>query len=378
MDVIVLGAGRVGSAMARDLAASADFDVTVADASETALDRLTDVVRLETRRADLSDPDRLGELVAAHDVVVGAVPGPMGFATVRTVLEVGRDIVDISFFEEDPFELDDLAREKGCTAIVDCGVAPGFTNLVAGWAQRELDEVRSLRAMCGGLPTVRYWPYEYRATFSPIDVIAEYVRPARIRRGGRDLVLPALSEVEPVEFEGLGSFEAFLTDGLRTLLRTMDAPDMVEKTIRYPGYADKMRMLRESGFFSEELVEVGGARVRPLDVVAALLFEEWRFREGEEDLTVMHIDIEGSRAGRDVRHTWSVVDRTDPETGTSSMARTTGYTCTGAVRLLAEGRYGEPGIAPPEYLGREAGCFEFIVEHLRERGVRWRHEVSEA
>lgn len=375
--VLVLGAGRVGSAMARDLAADPAFRTTVVDVSEEALGRMGSVPGLETRAADVSDPSTLREVLADGDLVVSAVPGPMGFETLRTVLEAGRDIVDISFFEEDPFRLDELARERGCTAIIDCGIVPGFSNILAGRYERELDPLRSVRCLCGGVPSVRYWPYEYRATFSPIDVIAEYTRPARLRRAGRDVVLPALSEVEPVEFEGVGTMEAFVTDGLRTLLRTVEAEEMVDKTVRYPGHAERMRLLRETGYFSEEPVRVDGAEVRPIDLTAELLFEEWRFREGEEDLTVTRVELEGSSDGREVRHTWSSVDRYDREQGISSMARVTGYTCTAAVRLVAEGRYREPGISPPEYLGRDAECFEFIVDHLRDRGVDWRHDVSQ-
>jgi saccharopine dehydrogenase-like NADP-dependent oxidoreductase len=376
VNVIVLGAGRVGAAMARDLAASSRFETTVVDVSEEALNRLQDVPRLEMAQADLSDASVLRNLVEGHDLVVSAVPGPMGFRTVWTVLEAGRNVVDISFFDEDPFELDSLAREKGCTAVVDCGVVPGFSNILAGRYEQELDPLRRVRCLCGGVPTVRYWPYEYRATFSPIDVIAEYTRPARLRRGGRDLTLPALSEVEPVEFEGVGTLEAFNTDGLRTLLRTVDVEEMVDKTVRYPGHADKMRLLRETGYLSEEPVRIGDGEVRPIDLTAALLFEEWQFREGEEDLTVMRVELEGGSEGREVRHTWSLVDRYDRQQGISSMARATGYTCTAAVHLVADGRYPAPGMSPPEFLGRDADCFEFIVGYLRERGVDWRHDVE--
>ncbi len=377
MKVVVLGAGRVGSAMAMDLAEDPDFRTTVADVSEAALGRLEGTAGLERTLADLGDEVTLRDLVSAHDLVVSAVPGPMGFRTLRTILEAGRDVVDISFFEEDPFALDELAREQGRRAVIDCGVVPGFSNILAGYYERELDELRRVRCLCGGVPTVRYWPWEYRATFSPIDVIAEYTRPARLRRGGRDVTLPALSEPELVDFEGVGTLEAFNTDGLRTLLRTVDAAEMVDKTLRYPGHAAKMRLLRDAGFFSEETVEAGGQRVRPLDLTAAVLFEDWRFREGEEDLTVMRVEVEGVQDGRRVRHTWSLVDHYDREKGVSSMARATGYTCTAGLRLLARQHYGEPGIAPPEYLGRSPGCFAFIIGQLRERGVDWRHEVRE-
>ncbi|HEX6940643.1 MAG TPA: saccharopine dehydrogenase C-terminal domain-containing protein [Longimicrobiales bacterium] len=377
MKVVVLGAGRVGGAIVRDLAAGGEFEVTVADASPAALARLAGLPRVTAVEADVTDPAALGRVLEGQDVVVGAVPGFLGFETVRRVLEAGKDIVDISFFPEDPFELDALAREKRRIALVDCGIAPGCSNLILGRMEAVLDTTERFVCLVGGLPVERRWPYEYKAPFSPIDVIEEYTRPARFRRQGEDVTLPALSEVELVDFPGVGTLEAFNTDGLRTLLRTCRTPTMVEKTLRYPGHAERMRMLRETGFFGAEPVAAGDARVRPLDVTAALLFEAWRLGPEEPDLTVMRVEVEGRNAGRRVRHVFDLLDRYDERTGTHSMARTTGYTCTAMVRMLARGLYREPGISPPEYVGRDAACFEFVMRELAARGVVFHERVEE-
>jgi lysine 6-dehydrogenase len=375
MKIVILGGGRVGSAMARDLAADPRFDVTVVDTSAEALRRL-ESWGLKTERADLADPAAAGRAVRDHDLVVGAVPGFLGFATLKAVLEADKDVVDISFFDEDPFLLDELARERGRIAIVDCGVAPGCSNLVLGRMAAELDRVDSFVCLVGGLPAERTWPFEFKAVFSPIDVLEEYMRPARFKRFGQMVTLPALSEVEHVDVPGVGTLEAFNTDGLRTLLR-MDVPSMVEKTMRYPGHADKMRMLRETGFFGTEPLEAGGARVRPLDLTARLLFSSWQLGPGEEDFTAMRIVIEGEKDGRRVRRAWDLLDRYDRQTGTTSMARTTGYTCTAAVRMVAAGLYDRKGISPPEFVGRDAAAYELILRELAARGVVFRETVTE-
>jgi lysine 6-dehydrogenase len=373
--ITLLGAGRVGAGIATDLAS--DFDVTVVDTSPHNLDALRDVPGLGLVRADVTDAATLRRVVEPADLVVGAVPGPLGFAVLRGVLEAGRDVVDISFFEEDAFELDELALANGCVAIVDCGVAPGCSNLLLGLHAAELDEVDRFWCAVGGLPVVRQWPFEYKAPFSPIDVIAEYTRPARFRRGGRDVTMPALSEVELLDLPGVGTLEAFNTDGLRTLLRTVPVPDMVEKTLRYPGHAARMRMLRDAGFFSEDSLVVGevGA-VRPIDMTARLLFDAWRFGPGEADLTVMRVIIEGAARGGRVRHTYDLLDHRDEATQTPSMTRTTGYTCTAAVRLLAGRHYSRPGITPPELLGGAPGCAAFMLDDLARHGVVFRHTVE--
>lgn len=370
--VLLLGAGRVGSAIARDLAG--EFELTVLDASTDALARLGRPPGLRAVHGSVSAAHTLAPLLERAELVVNAVPGPLGFETLRQALEAGRDVVDIAFFEQDAFALDALARERGRTAIVDCGVAPGCSNLLLGRHTRAMESVERFWCAVGGLPVVRTWPFEYQAPFSPIDVIAEYTRPARFRRGGRDITLPALSEIELIDLPGVGTLEAFNTDGLRSLLHTMPVPDMVEKTMRYPGHAERMRMLRETGFFGESSVRVDSLEVRPIDVTAKLLFAAWRYEEGEADLTVMRVIVEGTEQGQRVRHTWDLLDHYDAASGTSSMARTTGYTCTAAVRLVASGRYREPGITPPEQLDDDATAF--IFEDLARHGVVFRQATE--
>ncbi|MEX1310964.1 MAG: saccharopine dehydrogenase C-terminal domain-containing protein [Candidatus Sulfomarinibacteraceae bacterium] len=371
MKVVVLGCGRVGRAMVMDLALERGWEITAVDALETAFAGLEGFANVVTRGADLGDPEVVAEVVAGHDLAVGAVPGPMGAATLEAVIEAGVDVVDISFFEEDPFHLHELAVGRGVTAVMDCGVAPGFSNLALGHAQTVFDELSSFSCYVGGLPEVRRWPYEYAAVFSPIDVLAEYTRPARIVENGVEVVREALSEIELLEFPGVGTLEAFNSDGLRTLLKVEGVPEMKEKTMRYPGHAERMRMLRETGFFSEDTVRIGETEIRPIDVTAKLLFPMWQLPEGEGDQTVMRISVEGVLGGRRVRRTWDMLDHWDREAGVTSMARTTGYTCTAAVRALAAGLYKKPGLVPPEVLGRTAGVYEFIKDRLAERGVEF-------
>ncbi|HWQ10962.1 MAG TPA: saccharopine dehydrogenase C-terminal domain-containing protein, partial [Holophaga sp.] len=365
----VLGAGRVGAAIALDLAKDTEFNVTVADVSEQALARLRTKGRVATQRRDLASREEVHAAVQTADFVVGAVPGFMGFDTLRTVIEAGKDVVDISFFEEDPLELDALAKARGVTAIMDCGVAPGCDNLILGHAQRVLDRVERFECLVGGLPTIRTWPYEYKAVFSPIDVLEEYTRPARYVARGEVVTMPALSEVELIDFPGVGTLEAFNSDGLRSLLRTVDAPDMKEKTLRYPGHVEKMCVLRETGFFSKDPLTIGDARISPLEVTTRLLFPMWQMEEEDEDFTIMRVTVEGVKDGRTCRFVYDLLDRYDRVTKTTSMARTTGYTCAAAVRMLAAGLFRRKGVFPPELVGREEGCWEFIRENLEERGV---------
>jgi saccharopine dehydrogenase-like NADP-dependent oxidoreductase len=356
--------------MALDLAP--DFKVTVVDKFPGGLARLA-ARGLATRQADLATPEGVKGAVADADIVVGAVPGFMGFDTCKAVLEAKKTLVDISFFDEDCFLLEELAQASGVTAIVDCGVAPGCGNIILGDTARQLDQVTRFECLVGGLPAVRRWPFEYKAGFSPIDVIEEYTRPARYVKEGKLVTFPALSEPELLDFDGVGTLESFNTDGLRSVIKTFPGvPDMKEKTLRYPGHIELMRVFREAGFFRKDAVDVNGQQVVPLELTSALLFPQWTFGEDEADLTIMRITVEGLKDGQAQTRVVDMLDRYDPATKTTSMARTTGYTCTAAVRLVAAGKFSRKGICPPEYIGQEAGAWDFIKAQLAARNIHYR------
>lgn len=364
--IIVLGAGLVGSAIAIDL--KRNFDVTSADRSAEALEKLK-AHGIHTLQADLSEKGKVSEIVKDFDLVIGAVPGFMGYRTVEQVILAGKDMVDISFFPEDPFGLDALAKERGVTIVTDCGVAPGMGNIILGYLDTQM-KVNRYECLVGGLPVVREWPWEYKAVFSPIDVIEEYTRPARYVQNSETIIREALSDAELIEFPGVGTLESWNSDGLRSLIKTMShIPDMIEKTLRYPGCIEYLRVLRAGGFFSYDEIEVNGQRIRPIDVTSKLLFPQWKLKPGEEDFTLMRIVTEGEENGRKIKYSYMLTDRFDRESQTISMARTTGYTCTAVAHLVSEGRFKNPGINPPEFVGREKGCYEFVLEYLKERNV---------
>lgn len=374
--IVILGSGLVGGPMALDLAKDKDFKVTVVDVNTQALARLKKVKGVTAIQEDLSDTKAVKRIVQRQDMAISAVPGFMGFKTLQAVLEAGKTVVDIAFFPEDAFELDKLAQKSGVTAVVDCGVAPGMSNLLAAHARQKLDEAMSILIYVGGLPEYREWPYEYKAVFSPADVIEEYVRPARYIENGRMVIRPALSDPERMNFPVVGTLEAFNTDGLRTLARTLDVPNMKEKTLRYPGHIEKMAVLRETGFFDGQEIEIKGVRIKPVDFTAKLLFPKWKLHEGEVDITVMKIIVEGKKRGRTVTYTYDLFDRYDEATGIHSMARTTGYTATVAARMIARGLYARKGISVPEFIGQVPECVRFMLAGLKERGIVYRETIK--
>ncbi len=361
-NIIVLGAGLVGGVMAKDLAKQ--HNVTSVDLSQKNLDKLAGI---NTVCADISSTATLQNLIKDFDLVVGAVPGFMGYKMMKDVIESGKNIVDISFYPENPFGLDELAKEKGVVAVMDCGVAPGMGNIIFGHHDSNM-EITDYECLVGGLPEKREWPYEYQAVFSPIDVIEEYIRPARYVQHSQLITKEALSDTELIEFDEIGTLESWNSDGLRSLIKTMaHVPNMIEKTLRYPGCVEYLKVLRESGFFSYDEIEVNGTLIRPVDMTAKLLFPKWEMKKGDKDFTVMRIRIKGIENRKEVSYQYNLLDRF--QDGTISMARTTGFTCTAVANLVVNGYYKRIGISPPEYLG---GYFKYVKNYLAERGVEYK------
>lgn len=370
--VITLGAGMVGSLIAADLAAEPGFDVLAVDRSEDSLAKAQALagrlgVRVRTATADCSDQATIAKLAGEADVVCGALASHLGRDALETVAKAGAAYVDISFMPEDALALDGLAKEHGARCVVDMGVAPGMSNLLAGVVARELAPCELLRIFVGGLPKERFKPYEYKAGFAPADVIEEYTRPARLVVDGKTVIREALTEPEPIAFPGVGTLEAFNTDGLRSLADTLDVPDMAEKTLRYPGHIDLMRAMRDTGLFSKEPVEVNGVSVVPLELTSKLLFPLWTYEEGEADLTVMRIFGEA----RGARVQWDVYDELDPSVNTTSMARTTAFPAAIVARMLADGTIAEPGVHAPEAFAGRDDIVQRLLSELGERGVRY-------
>ncbi|TVR40652.1 MAG: saccharopine dehydrogenase [Bacteroidia bacterium] len=372
--IIVLGAGMVGKAIAIDLAKK--HHVCAADIDQQSLSFLSKNYDIETKGINLMEEESVQSLVKGFDLVVSAVPGFMGFDIVKTVIEAGKNIVDISFMPEDFMELNTLAARKGVTAITDCGVAPGMPNLIVGHHNESM-EIEHFSYYVGGLPKVKVYPFYYKAPFSPIDVVEEYTRPARFVEKGKRMVKPAMSEPEMAFFDKVGTLEAFYTDGLRSLLRNMDhIPNMKEKTLRYPGHIQLIQALKIAGFFDKEPLTVNNASIRPIDFTSKVLIRDWQLEPEEREFTVMRIELTGIQDGEAKNIVYELYDEYDEVEKITSMARTTGFTATANAELVLSGQFSGKGVFPLELIGMDADCFEFVMKYLKERNIRFEITIS--
>lgn len=346
MRVLVLGAGRVGSVVAEEL--SAGYDVTVADSDPGRLSRFEPVAR--TVLVDARDTARLAELVKGFDVVVDALPGSLGYWVLKLCAKLRRNLVDVSFMPEDPLPLSREVEEAGIAVVVDAGFAPGLSNAFVGRVYAEFGGLERAVINVGGIPKEPRPPLYHLVLFSPYDLIGEYLRPARLVRDYRVVEVDPLSVIEKVRV-GPFELERFPTDGLRTLLRTVRAREMVEYTLRWPGHLERMRVLKELGFFKPENL------ARTLEVILPLM------QYDSPDISLMEVAITSSSG-------WGRLYLYDEATGShTSMARVTGFVTSVTARLLIEGKLPR-GLIPPERLGADRELFDYVVEYLRAKGVK--------
>jgi saccharopine dehydrogenase-like NADP-dependent oxidoreductase len=367
--ILVLGSGLVGRAISLDLARK--YKVTATDIDINRLKDFNNSPNINTLQLDVTDKAKLAEAVNNYDLIVSAVPGFLGFETMKNIISTGKDLVDISFMPEDVLALDDAAKKNNSTVIMDTGVAPGLPNYILGYYNESM-QIQSAEYYVGGLPKERIYPFEYKAPFSPADVIEEYTRPARFIENGELIVKPAMSDAEIMDLPKAGRLEAFNTDGLRSLVKTMGhIPHLKEKTLRYPGHIELIKVLMSAGFFSREKVKVNGAETAPYDVTIKLLFDNWKLNEDDEEFTVLQVILNGVKDGKQTTIVYDLYDEYDKPTGISSMARTTGYTATAAAELILEEKFTQKGVFPPELVGKYPECFNFIIEYLKERNINF-------
>jgi len=383
LKALVLGAGRMGTAVAKDLIDSG-VEVAVGERRRESLSLCMGKVKspkLEAFEVDAGNRDSLIKLVRRgdFDVVVNALPHEISVPALKAEIDAGVNVVDM-VFEDEQMELRDKAKDKGVTVIPACGVAPGLGNMLAGYGASKVDSVDKIHILCGGLPQEPTPPLDYKVVFRLESVWAMYARSARIVVNGEIREVDALTGLELVEFPGVGKFEGFYTDGLSTLLYTFkenekfrDVKEMSEKTLRYPGHVEKIKTLMECGLLDVEPVHVRKVRISPREFLTVLLTPKLELGD-ERDMLVMRVEVLGDNECKN--YTFDLVDYYDKVGEVTSMAKTTGYTASIVAQLIGRGKIEEKGIVPPEELGMR-DIFRFILDQLSKREIKIKGFYSE-
>ncbi len=423
-NVIVLSAGMVGTEIAIDMAKK--HQVTSVDIDPGRLDFLRVNFGVNTREEDLSVLEKIPQLVAEADIVAMALPGDRAYRVLEAIVAAGRNVVDASFFQENPFdELDKLARKNKVIAVVQEGIAPGVLNMPAAYHLREM-EIETVHLLCGGLPLRADNPLRHTFQFHDKDNLVLWHDPEHIRNG-KAVKVAAYSGFERVEMddlpEGVGYLEAANTAGVATSLAILKGQikNMTEKSLRHPGHIEAMKSLNDLGFFEERPLEIAGY-VSPREVTVMLLGRS--FRLGEEDervprrllrklgffdgkrvmikpgitvvdftlgiirdvwkpepnegtMTVARVELLGRNRenGEPQKIVYEMVHHFPANSGKLSLSPNTAFPATAVAQAILEGRFDRTGVSGPEHFAMHEGCFEYLLNYLRDRGIDWKRKV---
>jgi saccharopine dehydrogenase-like NADP-dependent oxidoreductase len=373
MKVLVVGCGNIGSVAAEDLAGSmSSVEVVVADYDGARAKAVAE--KIGTKNAswvqlDVTSRKDLVNTLKGFSLAMGFLPGKLGYSLAEACIVAGKDLVDVSYMGEDPMALNDKAADAGVIIVPDCGLAPGISNVLVGHAASNLDEVEAVHIMVGGLPETPIPPLGYVITWSPESLVDEYTRKAGIVRRGKKTEVEALSGIEEIEFPNVGRLEAFYTDGLRSLVHTVKAEEMWEKTLRYPGHAEKIKVLEALGFLDDRQVDVENTHVSPRKLTVKLLAQKLSKPE-VKDIVALKVQVSGVKNGKKSSYVYHLLDFFDRKRGITAMARTTAYPASIISQLILKKAMRERGVVPPERMGTHKELFKTFMNELGRRGIK--------
>ncbi|HMA69833.1 MAG TPA: saccharopine dehydrogenase C-terminal domain-containing protein [Candidatus Mcinerneyibacterium sp.] len=350
MNILILGAGRIGSLIANYL--SDKFDLTIIDSSEKNLEKVEKYGKIE--KNILQNERDIYNVVKNFKLVVGALPANFGNKTVKSCIQASSNLVDISFMKENSLKYNKKAKENEVTIIPDAGFAPGLSNLFVGRIFQYYDKLEECGIRVGGLPLKKVPPLYYKITWSPKDLIEEYTRKARIINNNNIIKLDPLENINKVNIKNY-EFEDFFSDGLRTLLETIDVPNLWETTLRWKGHLKKIKTLRELNFFSDENIN------KTLKIISPLMNFKSR------DFSIMEIISKGIKNDRIKELKYFLYD--EEKNNFKSMSRVTGFTAAVITELMANRNF-DSGIYPLEIIGFNKNLHDIIINKLRKQGIR--------
>ena len=376
MKIVVIGSGNIGSVITQDLANSlSSAEITMADVDKHRAEETISKIGKESVSVIQVDASNHAELVGVlrrFDLAVDALPGWLGYRVCKAAISAKVDMVDVSYMPEDVMKLSHDALKAKICLIPDCGMSPGIGNILIGHAVSKLDKVESIHILNGGLPEKPVPPLGYVITWSVRDLIDMYYRKVNIIENGKRIQVEPMTGLEETKFPGVGELEAFYTDGLRTLLHSIrNLHEMWEKTFRYPGHVEKIKLLKALGWFDEKPVKIGNFEVVPRDVAARLLERKLK-RPEIRDIVAMLIEVEGLQGNKRIKYTYNMFDKYDRKHHVTAMARTTAYTASVVAQLAAKKAIVEKGVIPPEKLGLNDLIYRRFLDMMGKRGVKIR------
>jgi saccharopine dehydrogenase-like NADP-dependent oxidoreductase len=361
-NIMVAGAGKIGSAIAALLGASGDYAVTVADASPAALASIKTGPRVQRLALDITNPVALRAALRGQYAVLSAAPFHLTTAIAEAAVAQGMHYLDLTEDVASTRRVKELADTAQTALIPQCGLAPGFVSIVAADLCRRFDSLHSVRMRVGALPQFPSNALNYNLTWSTDGVINEYCEPCEAIVEGTLRQVPPLAEHEEFSLDGV-TYEAFNTSGgLGTLCETLQGKvtHLNYKTIRYPGHAAIMKVLlndlrlRERRHVLKDLLE----NALPVTL---------------QDVVIVFVTVSGQRGGRLMQETYAhkVYSQVVEGVLRSAIQVTTASGICAVLDLLAGGKLPARGLVRQEeillgdFLGNRFG--RAYAEHPAEK-----------
>jgi len=386
MKILVLGSGLMGPAAAYQAATDpAVSQVIICDMSQEqlaqALTRLTGIPgaeKLGIVKLDLTDIKATAHLMHGFDAIVSALPQFLSGPVIRAALHAGRPLVDLARPPEDELPaLQTLAQTTGGLVVLGCGLEPGLTEIMARHLAEKLDHVDELHIKCGGIPEKPAPPLGYKIVFGGRQLPLRESDAQQVNNGQLEPVA-RYSGVEPVTFAGLGECEAWHEGFVPWLLNLpifQNLKSGTQKTIRWPGYAAKVTVLKEMGLLSQTPVQVDGVSVIPKNLLDTLLYPRVKMEAGERDMTLFRVELLGRHNGQSCRAQAQMVDYFDPVSGFTSMARTTAFTGAIVAQLIVQHQLRATGLIHPEQI-ITGPLFDQLLDKLSAKNINFTISIN--
>ena len=378
---LVLGAGKMGVVLAKDLIVSdPECRVTLVDIDFERLRQASAFIgsdRVVPLLRDMEDEAQRVEVMAGKNVAICALLHAQSLISLEAAVALGVHYIDL--VGEAPLErmkYDAEAKEKGISVISGLGVSPGITNVCVGRAIHLLDKAEKGVVGVGGVPVDPEPPLNYRIVYAVESLLGLYERKVSILENGKIEKVDPLTGLEKIEFaEPFTDMEYFYTDGLNSMIHTLQGKIgyLAEKTIRHKGHVEAVEVLKASGFFSREPVNVDGQEVVPRKVLEAVLDERMRLGD-EKDATLLRIEVSGEKEGKSISHVFEMIDYFDSENHYTSMGKTTSFPASIGAQMIVSGQITQRGVVFPENVF-DADLFDPFMAALATRGVIISHEV---
>lgn len=373
-----IGAGMVGRCIVHDLIS--DFDVVVLDMGE---ENLAETKRLypsvKTVQGSAIDEKLFNELAADVDIVTAAMPGTVGYLVTELAMKAGKKLANVSSMHgrsDAPFH--EIALKTGGLGISMIGFEPGMSNFFGGRGYYKLDKCEEMYVYVGGgLPVNPRPPFNYFTTWSISDNINQFAQPTTVVRGGKETVIPALSEVMDFGIEEFKNLECFTSNGLGSLFRSFkDVPEMAAYTVRWPGLAAQMRFLNQLDLFDKEERKLGKVKQVPRDILIDIFSKKYEKLPEEVDMSVLKIVVKGTKGNDKVSYTWEIAQKEIPGTGYTSMAWTTASTCGIFARAMVDGKLSGKGMLSTEQLAKDDDFYNWVMAEQAKRGVFYKEKIE--